>query len=344
MSLLSDVLRTHLIPWSRNNVHERFIVARHKMNARQLPSGVRLSLCPHMGQRVIVKKSRAYRNMRNTSAGWPEAQLNEVAHYKLVCILAGHANFQINNAVLHCGPGTFILIPPGMPHPVSAYPFVDTTIGSSCDILYIVLYDDAVQSWINRCRVGQRIQTASNCLLTDESIAALMRLLMKEGFSDDSNSPEIAGKVLQILFELLQRQIEAGRFQNVRGDSADDYELSHTERNSASFAARLERFIESNLHKPLTLEMAAHEMYLSRSQFALVVRRETGQTFNNLLVTHRIEAAKALLSESQWTVGAIADYVGFKSPSYFRTFFHKHTGMTPTEFRNQNTDSSAEEQ
>jgi AraC-like DNA-binding protein len=334
MSLLSDALRTHLIPWSRSNVDERLIVARSKMSMRQMPAGVRLSICSHMGPRIIVKKSRSYRNTRNTSAAWPETQLNEVAHYKLVCVLDGHVNFQLNNTLLQCGPGHFILIPPGIPHPMSAFPFIDTTMGTSCDILYFALYDDALQCWINRCRVGQRILTESNTLFTDEHATALLRILMKEAFSGETNSLDICGQLLPILLQLLQRDIEAGRFQTLRGDNADDYSAPESAKTQGvGFAARLERYVQSNLHKPLTLESVAQEMYLSRSQFALTVRRETGQTFNQLLVAHRIEAAKGLLRDSPWTVAAIAGFVGFKSPSYFRTFFHTHTGQTPTEFR-----------
>lgn len=339
MSLLSDSLRTQLIPGSQRNVEEKFIVARPKMNARQLPAGVRHSTCHHMGPRVIARKERMYRNTRNVLAHWPETQLSEVVHFKMVYVLDGHINFQLNNSLVQCGPGHFIFIPPGMPHPISTFPFVDTAKSTTCDILYFLLYDNAVQCWINRCQIGQRILTVSNSLFTDEQVSALLRVLMKEIFSDEKHSLDIAGQLLPAFLQLLQREMEAGRFQAIRGDNPDDFSPAGTETQGGGFAARLERFIQSNLHKPLTLESAAQEMYLSRSQFAATVRRETGKTFNQLLVAHRIEAAQSMLRDSPWTVAAIAGYVGFTSASYFRTFFHKHTGQTPTEFREQSQQS-----
>ncbi len=298
-----------------------------------MPAGVRLTASNDMGPRVIVKKARSYHNTRNTSAAWPESQLNEVSHYKMACIVDGHVNFQLNNSLLQCGPGYFIFIPPGMPHPMSAFPFIDTALNSSCDILYFVLYDDALQCWINRCREGQKIETESNSLFTDEHTTTLLRILMKEAFNGEKNSPEICGRLLPVMLQLLQREIEGGRFQTLRGDNANDYSAPETRGQNLDFKTRLERYVQSNFHKPLTLNRAAHEMYLSRSQFALLVRRETGKSFNQLLVEQRIEAAKTLLRDSPWTVATIAEFVGFKSPSYFRTFFHKYTGQTPTEFR-----------
>jgi len=298
-----------------------------------MPAGVRLTARNDMGPRIIVKKARSYHNTRTTSAVWPESQLNEVSHYKLVCIMDGHVNFQLNNALLQCGPGYFIFIPPGIPHPMSTFPFIDTTLNSSCDILYFVLYDDALRCWINRCREGQKIQTESNSLFRDEHTTALLRILMKEAFNEEKNSLGLCSQLLPIMLQMLAREIEGGRFQTLRGDNANDYSAPAVRNGNLDFKTRLERYVQSNFHKPLTLNRAAHEMYLSRSQFALLVRRETGKSFNQLLVEQRVEAAKTLLRDSPWTVATIAEFVGFKSPSYFRTFFHKYTGQTPTEFR-----------
>ena len=77
-------------------------------------------------------------------------------------------------------------------------------------------------------------------------------------------------------------------------------------------------------------------MHLSRTQFVRRMREETGQTFVEFLTDYRIKEAKTLLRESDWTISAIAGFLGFKTPSYFRTVFLRQTGQTASAYRIQN--------
>jgi two-component system response regulator YesN len=77
-------------------------------------------------------------------------------------------------------------------------------------------------------------------------------------------------------------------------------------------------------------------MYLSRSQFSRRVRAETGKTFVELLNEHRIETAKELLRDTDWTINSITSFIGFKTPHHFQSLFREQTGMTPNTYRQQN--------
>jgi AraC-like DNA-binding protein len=262
--------------------------------------------------------------------------LNEVTHLKFICTLNGHINFQLGNYQLQCGPGYFIFIPPGTPHPDSSFSYVDTEKSTSCDILYFQLLSHALHCWIDRSRVGQPLQKESNFLIQEEHTVMLFRVLLEKIFNGEANSLAIAETLLPVSLQLLQHEVRNRNYSLIPGDNPDDiFQKLVADTQEHHFAARLEHYVQANLHKPLTLEKAARAMYLSRTQFTSTVRRETGKSFNQLLMEHRLEAAKQALLDSSWTISAIATWVGFRSPSYFRTIFHKHTGKTPTEFREQ---------
>jgi two-component system response regulator YesN len=47
----------------------------------------------------------------------------------------------------------------------------------------------------------------------------------------------------------------------------------------------------------------------------------------------RIEQAQHLLKETDWKIARIAQHVGLNDPRYFNAVFKRHTGITPTEYR-----------
>ena len=40
-----------------------------------------------------------------------------------------------------------------------------------------------------------------------------------------------------------------------------------------------------------------------------------------------------LLKETDWKIARIAQHVGLNDPRYFNAVFKRHTGITPTEYR-----------
>lgn len=59
-----------------------------------------------------------------------------------------------------------------------------------------------------------------------------------------------------------------------------------------------------------------------------------GVTPNQYLTTVRMRAAKALLVSDEYTIGEIAEKVGYNSVYYFSRAFKRECGVTPSDFRN----------
>ncbi len=90
-----------------------------------------------------------------------------------------------------------------------------------------------------------------------------------------------------------------------------------------------ERFRESRF----SLQDICDELYLSTSQFSLLFKDGTGQTFVEYLTACRVEEAKKLLAGTDLKGYEIAEKVGYTDPRYFTIIFKKQTGMTAMEYR-----------
>jgi len=82
-----------------------------------------------------------------------------------------------------------------------------------------------------------------------------------------------------------------------------------------------------------SLQDICNELYLSSSQFSLLFKEGTGQTFVEYLTSFRIEEAKKLLKTTDLKGYEIAESAGFSDPRYFSLLFKKHSGMTAMEYR-----------
>jgi YesN/AraC family two-component response regulator len=99
-------------------------------------------------------------------------------------------------------------------------------------------------------------------------------------------------------------------------------------------AAKAIKFIKANYDKDLNLKTVADELYISTWHLSKLLKKETGETFINILNEIRIEKAKTLLHNPKYKVYQICELVGFNDVPYFSKLFKKHTNMTPTEYKN----------
>jgi len=327
--MLPQTLEEKLLPWAADSAGKRLIVARPVMKRKALPDGVQIERRKISGERIVVKNRRYYANTRLYNALWPAAGLNEVAHHKLVCVLSGRMAYQINDYLLHAGAGYFLFLPPGTPHPDGSAPHLQNNRGW-CELLNIVLHRGAIQCWVCRSEESRHSSDlAGNYLLRNERAARLFRLLAEEAVEDNGDGQTVCENLLVAFLTVLRRELVAGRYLHPGLNTIHEA----PRRAPDDFATALREYVQAHLHEPLTLESVARQMYLSRSQFARQVKRATGDTFGELLTHCRIEEAKALLRDSEWTASAIAGFVGFKSVTYFHDLFVRRVGSTPGNFR-----------
>lgn len=77
-------------------------------------------------------------------------------------------------------------------------------------------------------------------------------------------------------------------------------------------------------------QLAVHVNHLNRS-----VKENTGRTTSGHIAGRIISEAKMLLAHTHWNINEIAYALGFEYPSYFNSFFRRHTNTTPRAFRSK---------
>ena len=81
----------------------------------------------------------------------------------------------------------------------------------------------------------------------------------------------------------------------------------------------------------------AEKACLSTKHFSAVIKEETGHTAAYWIHSHIVAEAKMLLHmRHDLNMQTIADMLGFNEQASFSRYFHRETGMSPTEFRERN--------
>ncbi len=92
-------------------------------------------------------------------------------------------------------------------------------------------------------------------------------------------------------------------------------------------------YISMHFNEKLTAEDIAAALHFSPSYIQHIFKQETGQTIHQYLQNQRIEEAKILLEQTEYTYAAISDMTGFGSQSYFTNVFRNIVGVTPKKYR-----------
>ncbi|MBP5515066.1 MAG: AraC family transcriptional regulator [Bacteroidaceae bacterium] len=124
-------------------------------------------------------------------------------------------------------------------------------------------------------------------------------------------------------------------------------ELSHIARresgNRQTKASRheqlLHRFLKLvNVHGLNQRKIAfyADRLCITPNHLGAVIRQASGLTVVQWLNRYAVQQAKLLLRYTDLPIWEVAERLNFANPSFFTRFFHKETGITPSEFRNKN--------
>jgi AraC-like DNA-binding protein len=87
----------------------------------------------------------------------------------------------------------------------------------------------------------------------------------------------------------------------------------------------------------LSLQKLAGRLSVPAQHLSQTLNGRLNRSFTDFVNSYRVEDAKRKLTDPRlrhYSVLAIAEEVGFNSKSAFNAVFKKHTGMTPSEFRN----------
>ena len=205
------------------------------------------------------------------------------------------------------GGGRVAVIPPGVEHRYHA-------LGPNC----IVVADFAAE------QVEARLALRSENVFRaqDARLTGLTQTLQIEARSGGLGDPLVADALLRYLVAALSA---ARTPAEVRGTAAAHRRV----------AVAAERYLQEHFRQPLTVADVAMEIGVSPSHLHRLFRAETGVTLVNRVHRLRLDAAAELLRETDQTVLAIAQDVGFTSQAHLTRLFTRHFGCAPGRYREQ---------
>ena len=110
-----------------------------------------------------------------------------------------------------------------------------------------------------------------------------------------------------------------------------------------SLKHRLESFMETDqpfYDNELRLAKLAKTLSVHPHHLSQVINEHFNQSFSSFINSYRIEKAKELLSDDQFQIIEIAYQTGFNNKTSFYKAFRENTGLTPSEFRKRQRQSS----
>jgi AraC-like DNA-binding protein len=230
---------------------------------------------------------------------------------ELHLLVEGHWRAWRGDAPLACGPGDLLAVPAGAPVR-----------------LLSTHRRRGVRYWI---RLGAGVSDDLLAELADapplsraHSLATLFALLLAEHRQPQPDS----ASYLQALFPALLFAIRREQ-QRAREGAVAPGQL-----RVSAWARRVMGLLGEQMGAPeVGLMAVAEQLGLGERELRGRFLAEVGYTPAQYLTQLRVQAAQQRLAESPQRVTQIAFDLGFSSSQYFATFFRKHVGQSPAEYR-----------
>lgn len=96
---------------------------------------------------------------------------------------------------------------------------------------------------------------------------------------------------------------------------------------------QLIQYLESHIEENISLEHAAGRCALGKSQFCILFKKHTGETFVNYFNRLKMKRAYELLSCTNLQVQEVANQIGIRDISYFSRMFKKYYQISPSDVK-----------
>ena len=105
--------------------------------------------------------------------------------------------------------------------------------------------------------------------------------------------------------------------------------------NCAYVIQDIEKYIEENLDKKLSLTDIAESIHMNKSYISRMFKEKTGENLFDYINKRKIEKAKQLIKNNELRMYEIALNVGMEDTAYFSRVFKKYEGISPSEYQKE---------
>jgi AraC family L-rhamnose operon regulatory protein RhaS len=94
-------------------------------------------------------------------------------------------------------------------------------------------------------------------------------------------------------------------------------------------------YLHTNYQNKITLDLLASKFNSNRTTLNERFYKATNLSIINYLIDYRINLASTFLRDTLIPISEIIERVGFNDIAHFGRTFKKHTGMSPSKYRNK---------
>jgi YesN/AraC family two-component response regulator len=110
-------------------------------------------------------------------------------------------------------------------------------------------------------------------------------------------------------------------------------EKAKKHKKDRSNIANIVDYIDKNFDKKITLESLSNIFFMNQSALSRSFNAVVGVSVISYINLKRIEKAKELLENQDFSINSLSDLLGFNTTTYFEKVFKKITSLTPTEYK-----------
>ena len=251
-------------------------------------------------------------------------------YFEIVCVLNGCCTNHISSHAVKMNSGDISIIAPGTVHAISA--FTD-----DCIMLNLIVrrstFDTAFLGVLSQKDILSQFFTHS--LYDPRKNSYIM--FKTDGFSESSSLIELykefrqnrsyKSRMLNILTEkffidLLRQYSHTAVIPNPITSGTDDN------------IVLILNYIQSNYNNLSISDLSKFFNYSER-HISRLIKEYTGETFVELVRRLKMKKAGVMLKNPQITIEIVAESVGYSTLSHFYRTFKNYYGVTPIEYRNQ---------
>jgi len=164
-------------------------------------------------------------------------------------------------------------------------------------------------------------------------------------FDFDGYLPKVVNSDILFMLDLMKKDFATvSPCRKQKGLSSFSYIYNHIFDNLCnvenSHIRALKQYIADNLCNNITLSELANHVHLAPQYISLLFKKETGLTITQFILNRRIDKAKMMIITTNDPVQVIAEKSGFTDYCYFSHAFKKVTGISPRQFRSDNSKKS----
>lgn len=201
----------------------------------------------------------------------------------------------------------------------------DTADPLKFDFLTVRTEDAALQAHIDDIIAAHH--AASARIIRSEQIRRLVARAINELNDPDDLSDRVLSGLLEQILICVIREFRKKRPRDTALDLRDKKLL----------CLRLMNYIDNHLYSIKSLRELTEVANYSYNYLSNTFQEETGMTLQDYLRERRFDAAVLLLREGRFSVGRIAELLGYSSVYSFSLAFKRRFGYAPTQEKRQNS-------